>query len=414
MDSMAHHAGARATPAMTIGFLAPFAGAAAAAMRAQFGPGVTICVVVALIMSPVWIAHLKTYRFARSILLVGGGALVYGLVLTLSDPLRPVPPSLLLSESLVLLSFLGSFGLLIWARAAIGAPWTVLAFGLGGLANVVIMGGNEVNLWKFALAIPVALTLLGLAMIRGSRVLELVVLVGVAGVSAVSDSRSMTAFLLLAAVLVTWQWVSSGTGRLRPRPWQTLIGLLGLALSAFLLFQALILDGALGEAAAQRTQSQIATSGSLIAGGRPEMGAATALIGAQPWGYGSGVAPTSHDVWIAKSGMNALNYDPNNGYVERYMFGGRFEVHSVLGDLWVRFGPLGAVLILAITALAVYSTSRALSLRTASSALVLLTALGVWDTFFSPLLTSYPTIALMGALAVLPVRAAPLTAPRSP
>lgn len=373
-----------------------------AAMRAQYGPGLTICLIAGVILAPVWVTNLKRFRHARSLLLVGAGAIVWGAALTQLDTARATWTSLLIVQSLMLLSFLCSIGMLLWARSLIGTGATITAFGVGGLVNIVLVGGNPANLWKYSLAIPVALIVLGIAAMRNSRLLELIALVIVAGVSAVSDSRSMTAFLLLTAVLVLWQMTSTGTGRLRPRPWQTILGLAALGLSAFLLFQALILDGVLGDAAAERTQAQIDTSGSLIAGGRPEMGAAVGLISAQPWGYGSGIVPTSNDVWIAKTGMSALNYDPNNGYVERYMFGAKFEVHSVLGDLWIRYGPLGAVFALSICVLAVYATARHVSLRTAPAALIFLTALGIWDTFFSPMLTSYTTLALMTALALAP------------
>lgn len=376
--------------------------AMAAAMRAQYGPGLTICLIVGVVLAPVWVTNLKRFRHARPLLLVGAGAIVWGAALTQLDTTRATWTSLLIVQSLMLLSFLCSIGMLLWARSLIGTGATITAFGVGGLVNIVLVGGNPANLWKYSLAIPVALIVLGIATMRNSRVLELIALVIVAGVSAVSDSRSMTAFLLLTAVLVLWQMTSKGTGRLRPRPWQTILGLAALGLSAFLLFQALILDGVLGDAAAERTQAQINTSGSLIAGGRPEMGAAVGLISAQPWGYGSGTVPTSNDVWLAKTGMSALNYDPNNGYVERYMFGAKFEVHSVLGDLWIRYGPLGAVFALTICVLAVYATARHVSLRTAPAALIFLTALGVWDTFFSPMLTSYTTLALMTALALAP------------
>ena len=385
-----------------------------AAMRAQYGPGVTICLIAGVVLAPMWVTNLKRFRRARSLLLVGAGAVAWGAVLTQLDAGRSSSTSLLIAQTLMMLSFLCSIGMLLWARSLIGTGATIVAFGVGGLVNIVLTGGNPANLWKYSLAIPVALILLGIAAMRNSRILELIALVTVAGVSAISDSRSMTAFLLLTAVLVLWQMTSGGTGRLRPRPWQTILGLAALGLSVFLLFQALILDGVLGEAAAERTQAQIDTSGSLLAGGRPEMGAAVGLISAQPWGYGSGTVPTSNDVWLAKTGMSALNYDPNNGYVERYMFGGQFEVHSVLGDLWIRYGPLGAVFALAICVLAVYATARHVSLRTASAALIFLTALGVWDAFFSPLLTSYTTLALMAALALAPSTARSRRGSRSP
>lgn len=390
----------RADASTALSVVVAFGAAMAAAMRAQFGPGVTVCLVFALVLAPVWITHLRRYRFARPLILLGAAAAIAGVLLTQFETARATSTSLMISETMVLLSFLSSIGLLLWARATIGTGWTVAAFGVGGLANLALIGVDEVNAWKYSLAIPVTLALLGLAMVRGSRTLEVIVLVAAAGVSAVSDSRSMTAFLLLAAALVVWQGLTAGPGRIHSRPWRTILGLAALGLCAFLVFQALVLEGVLGQAAAERTQAQINTSGSLIAGGRPEMGATAALLTAQPWGYGSGVLPTPNDVLVAKTGMSTLNYNPNNGYVERFMFGGHVEVHSVLGDLWIHFGPVGALFSLAVFVVGVYATARAVSLRTASAALIFLTALGAWDTFFSPLLTSYPTLALMTALAL--------------
>jgi O-antigen ligase len=250
--------------------------------------------------------------------------------------------------------------------------------------------------------VPVIIIVLGLTSTSGRRWLDLLALGALAAVCLVSDSRSMTSFLLLSGVIVLWQSFMP-PGRRRPRPAQTLLLLGLLSVAAFSLLQALILDGALGDAAQQRTQAQIDTSGSLIAGGRPELGAATALISHRPQGFGSGVLPTSQDVWIAKSGMSGLNYDPNNGYVEGYMFGGQYEVHSVLGDMWLRFGPLGAAFALMLVVCAVYAVARSVSIKAASGLAVLLTLLGAWDTFFSPLLTSSRTLALLFALTAIPV-----------
>ncbi|WP_214443584.1 hypothetical protein, partial [Mycobacterium tuberculosis] len=229
----------------------------------------------------------------------------------------------------------GGIGVLLWARSELGLGATAISFGVGALANVALTGGNPANLWKYSLAVPVIIVVLGFTSTTRRRSLDLVALAVLAAVCLFSDSRSMTSFLLLAAVIVLWQVILPAGAR-RPRPAQTLVLLGALSLAAFSMLQALILEGVLGDAAQQRTQAQIDTSGSLIAGGRPELGAATALISARPQGFGSGTLPTSQDVWIAKTGMSELNYDPDNGYVEGYMFGGQYEVHSVLGDLWLR------------------------------------------------------------------------------
>lgn len=375
------------------------AAAAAAALRVQIGPGLIVCVVVAFGLLPVWWPALHRYRFARPIVVLGLAALANGVVLTWWDNARVVKPELLRYESFTLAAMVGAIGLLLWARTHIGGPNTAIAYGVGAIANLTVTGVHPDNPWKYSLAVPAAIILLGITARSPRRVWDVAMLLGLAVVSLLSDSRSMTAFLLLAAVVVGWEAASSTDAR-RSRPWVALLTLGGIGLAAFNVFQALILDGALGEAARQRTQVQL-QSGSLLTGGRPEMGAAVELLRARPWGYGSGLEPLSRDVWTAKSGMSELNYDPNNGYVMRYMFGGRFEVHSVLGDGWIRFGVPGAIFFVALLALAVYAAARAISTRNASGLVVFLMLLGAWDTFFSPLLTSYRNLALLFALAAI-------------
>lgn len=375
---------------------------AASAVRYNFGPGISISLVIAVVLLPVWWPALRRYRFARPLMLLAALATVWGAVLTVFETMRPTSTSLLLEQSFTLLSLAGSIGVLLWARAELGLGGTAVAFGAGALANVALTGGNSANLWKYSLAVPVIIIVLGFTSTTRRRSLDLLALAALAVVCLFSDSRSMTSFLLLAAVIVLWQMFLPPGAR-RPRPAQTLVLLGALSLAAFSLLQALILEGVLGDAAQQRTQAQIDTSGSLIAGGRPELGAASALIGARLQGFGSGVLPTSQDVWIAKTGMSELNYDPDNGYVEGYMFGGQFEVHSVLGDLWLRFGPFGAAFALALLCAAIYAVARAVSLKAASGLVVWLTLLGAWDTFFSPLLTSSRTLALLFALTAIPV-----------
>lgn len=378
------------------------AAAAATAIRYQFGPGVSLSLIAAIVLLPVWWSALGKFRFARLLLSLAVIATVWGAVLTLFETMRPVSTSLLLEQSFALLSLAGGIGVLLWSRTQIGLGGTAIAFGIGALANVVLTGGNSANLWKYSLAVPVIIIVLGITATNRRRWLDLLALGALAAVCLASDSRSMTSFLLLAGVIVLWQ-IFMPPGSRSPRPLQTLVLLGVLSLAAFSLLQALILDGALGDAAQQRTQAQIDTSGSLIAGGRPELGAATALISERPQGFGSGVLPVSHDVWIAKTGMSELNYDPDNGYVEGYMFGGQFEVHSVVGDLWLRFGPVGAAFALVLIVCAIYAVARSVSLKAASGLAVWLTLLGAWDTFFSPLLTSSRTLALLFALTAIPL-----------
>ncbi len=338
----------------------------------------------------------------RPFVVIGGLAAAWGASLSLLEHYRPVSFALFKGQTLDLISFVLSVGLLIWCRTHIGITRTAIWFGVGALLNTVLTGIDPENPWKYSLAVPVSIIVLGVVHATGSRVLEIVALFALAGVSLTSSSRAMIAFFVLAAAIVAWQILSKGR-RHSPRPWQVIILIGALAVAAFNLFQGLLLEGMLGEAAQERTIGQIDTSGSLLTGGRPEIGASVALIGHRPWGYGSGTQPDSNDIAVAKTGMSDLNYDPNNGYVDRYMFGGQYEVHSVMGDLWIRFGPLGAFLLVLLLGVAVYALGHGIPQRTASGLVVFLVLRGVWDVFFSPALPSFRTLALLFAVAVIPL-----------
>jgi hypothetical protein len=304
---------------------------------------------------------------------------------------------------------------LLWARSVAGARLTVLVYALGFLVGVAAFGEDPAN-WKFSLSVPVTLLVLSLPQVHGRAKFETIALVALAAVSALNDARSGAAMMLIAATLVITQRVGfSGGGR---RSMLLILGRLALvAVAGFYSVQALVLDGALGEAAKDRTVEQIQTSGSVLVGGRPELGASIALIAHQPTGYGAGALASPSDIAVAKEGMGRLGYDPDNGYVEIYMFGTGFEVHSLLGDLWILFGLAGMLLAVAVLGFALLGLAHALSRRVATGALVFLVIRCVWDFAFSPFPSAMET--LMLALAVsLPLvggdRAAAVNAPGEP
>ena len=167
----------------------------------------------------------------------------------------------------------------------------------------------------------------------------------------------------------------------------------------YFLIQAALLDGALGENARARSVAQIERSGSLLTGGRPELGASIALLTARPWGYGSGVFPTGEQIQTAKRGMVTLGYDPDNGYVNRYMFGNGFEVHSLTGDLWILFGLSGLALAVLLALAVGSSLITRLASGTASAVGAFLALRLLWDLAFSPIGSAALTLAV--TLAVL-------------
>lgn len=385
--------------------LVPWFAAFMAGVRYAFANGVTVALLVGLALAPVWLTYAARFRGVIQILLIGVLAIVAGIALTASDPLRETATrTLMLPSSFQLMSILCSIGLLLWARGHLGAHRTAVAYGLGLVVSVVVTSGvNEINGFKFSFSIPIAVIALGLAGLARTRAGQIMWMVALILVMLLfADSRSMVAVLAMTLVLTIWQMASRGDTTWRARPWTTLMLLVLFGLAVFQAMQAVILEGVLGESAKQRSELQIETAGSVVVGGRPELGATLALLRRQPWGYGTGVVPTSSDVWNAKIGMHALNYDPNNGYVSNYMFSSGFEVHSVLGDLWIRYGIFGGLLALSLVGYCVYSLAARISTRSASPLIVFLVVNAGWDLLFTPLHTASNSFVLALALAAIP------------
>ena len=164
--------------------------------------------------------------------------------------------------------------------------------------------------------------------------------------------------------------------------------------------QGLVLDGYLGDDARDRSQAQIATSGNLLLGARPEAGATVALFLERPMGFGAGTQPSVSDVRVAKAGMAELGYDPDNGYVDNYMFGRGIVLHSLLGDAWAAYGLLGAALVVAVLWLTVGPLITLVQHRLAAALVLFLGVRMVWNAFFSPLYSSTPLIVLTLGLLV--------------
>ncbi|MEP6629671.1 MAG: O-antigen polymerase [Lapillicoccus sp.] len=368
-------------------------------------------VVLGVVLAPLWLRVVSRYAWGFAPFVLGATALVSGWLLTEdARSTHATSTSALLGYSLLFLSLITGIGVLLWARTLLGrgaATW----FGLGLLAHAALAPPTP-NLWKYTLSVPAAVLLLALAAWRRSRLLEGVALVGLIAVSALRDSRSLASMLVMALALVVWQ-VVRGWLRLRSTALRTMVTVALLGVATYATMQALILDGYLGDAARERTLQQLDASGTLITGGRPELGASAALIARQPWGYGTGTMPSSTDLLVAKSGMSSLNYDPNNGYVERYLFGQGYEVHSILGDLWIHFGIAGAVLGLTLVGMIVSGAASRIAVGSASALVLYVTVQTVWDQLFSPFYTESIAV-LMLAVALTAVPRRPRPSPPSP
>ncbi|BDV29524.1 hypothetical protein [Microbacterium terricola] len=363
-----------------------------------------------LLLLPLWLPLLRRFRLfvALAVLLVA--ATVSGLLLTwwLSAE-RVAAPSSMIERSALALCLLGAVGALLWARTIVGLSTVAIAFGAGMTLGIAGDLSGTVS-WRFTFSIPLTVLALAIAARRGGFVPQFVVIVALAVIGAANGARSNTAMLFLAAVVLIWQRLGRAAGTSRRRA-GNIIGVLLFGLAVFFIAQAAILEGFFGEATRERTQSQIDESGSLLLGGRPEIAASDALIRLHPLGMGSGIIASPADVTAAKSAMSSIGYDPHNNYVERFMFGGGVEVHSMLGDFWLWFGVAGLAVCITIAVIAGLGLERALRDGVCTALAVYLATRLVWDLAFSPAVSAMKTLPL--ALVVLAVPVAAVIARRS-
>lgn len=397
--------GTRTTSARTVDGAIAAVALLALGQRQVVAQGVTVGLVVALALAPVWVPQLRHWWGARLLLSTGVLAALAGLWLTAASAAdHATSRSNLVGHTALLLGVLCGIGVMLWARSVMPARWVGLWFGAGMLLAAVLGDARLTdNPWKYAFALPVSVLLLSLVDRPRWRLAQVLALLLLAGVSALQDSRSYFATVLLATALFLWRLRPAASRRRASGAWTAAV--VGVAAAAiYQLGTTLVLQGYLGEQAQARSVAQVETSGSLLLGGRPELAATTALMRDQPWGFGSGVVPSLHDVLVAKTGMASLNYQPNNGYVENYMFGGEIKLHSVTGDLWASFGAVGLACAAVLAFLLVRTLAVSVARREASALLVLLICWTAWNLAFSPLYSAAPTLALALGLGLLPSR----------
>ncbi len=376
-------------------------------MRLEIYQTVTAGVVVAALLAPLWLAALSRYRGARLLLLVGAVAGVTGVWLTqVAATDHRTSTKLLVATTMTLVGFLFGVGVVAWARTVLSDGTVAILYGTGLMLGISTSGRFGANPWRFGFSIPVTVLVLALAWRSGRRWTGVVAALALGAVSALNDGRSTFAMLLLAALLTAWVALprshSARTSRMR------VVVLTALLVAVvYQVGQGLILDGYLGEGTQQRTAQQVRTSGSVLIGARPELGASIALVKERPLGFGPGTSANTADVLAAKSGMSAIGYDPNNGYVEVYMLGTGIELHSVLADLWAQFGAAGVVLTGMIVWNLLRDLSGRLAHRSAHALIVFLSVRALWDVGFSPFYSAVTLLMLTVGLTLEPLRRRP-------
>jgi hypothetical protein len=378
------------------------AGVVAAGLHMWLAKGINIATVAAVVTVPLWWPVLRRYRSMPTLMILTPLALGWGVVLAM---LSSSGHSIDSNNSVI---FIGSVVagvaavvLCLWARDFVSVHQVALLFGVGALMGVVLRGGST---WKFDLSVPVTFIVLGLVGRSRNRLIPAgaVIALGLYGVT--QDSRSYFAFCLVAGLLTVWQGFlrPSDPTASRARRWlpALLLALLGFAIYTSLTF--LMTNGYFGAELQQRSTQQIQSTGSLIAGGRPEWAATKQLVILTPQGYGIGVVPSWHDVQAGEFGLSTINVVGDAKRTE-YMFVGAFELHSIAANLWASCGWAGLVL----AGFVIYCLARNLTFllaaRSASTIVIFSSALALWSMLFGPLYTDWlPVCAALG-LSMLPI-----------
>jgi hypothetical protein len=399
---------ARARALATVGekYLAAFA-LLLIGVDKHLGAGVagafTLGGILSILMAPLWVPVLRQYRGARPLLLLGALTVASGLVLSeLAKPEHTVGRGASLDDTMLMVNSLTGIAVVLWSRRTLSPAWLGFWYGLGLIASLAVSPDSafSTNPWKYGAAVAVAVVALSFVNRPRWRSWQLAVLIVLALISVTSDSRSYFATFLLAGILVVWQGRPRVLSRRASWTW-TAAMMGGLAVVIYYLGTTLLVGGYLGKAAQERTVAQIDTSGSLIIGGRPELAASIALFKHHPFGFGVGVAPTPTEVLQAKTGMADIHYDTNNNnYVDQFMFGGHFELHSTAADVWAHFGLIGLALIIYIAFLVLRGLAESISRRAASALLLFLSFWTLWNVLFSPFLSAAPTLVLAVGLAL--------------
>lgn len=356
--------------------------AVATGTRFEIAYSASLSLALTALTAVLWLPTvIRSRRYLILAAIVAAAALSGALLTGFSSGLTSTADAL--SRTLVLLALPLGVAALMWCVAVTSVTTMTIAFGAGMMLSIVTLFAENGANWRFTFSVPV--TILVLALVSASRRVwpQPAALVVLALIGVVNDSRSNSSMLLLAAALIVGQWVSRQHS-VRARVLSAAATLLVAGVATYFLIQSAILEGYFGEVTQARTEAQLASSGSLILGGRPEIAASTALIARHPLGMGSGVSATYDDILAAKQGMWSIGYNPDNGYVNGYLFGGSVEVHSMFGDYWLWFGIAGVVLLAFLVWTVLSGFVQDFAGRSLTALFAYLTIRFLWDASFSP------------------------------
>lgn len=380
------------------------------AFRTPFSANISYGVALALVAFPVTLRPWLSSRSGVAMSVLAGLALIGGARLIqpslAADPGRSFDPDTAIYQASVLVGLVLTAATAHWALTVLGLNKFLILWAAGLIVSAPLLSaGFAENPWKYGLALPVSVIVLGLVS-RGGIGLNVFALVALVLLSTAFSYRSWIQVLVTSAIVIYVLTHARETAHRRRRSRLLVGAALGAGVLAFgWALSTLATSGFLGEAVQRRTIEQEEASGNLLLGGRPEWGAAWSTAEKNPFGIGMGVAPSSAD-W--STAVRAMPFSHNSlqdsSTVSGYFRSGEVSFHSVLWTFWGTYGVIGFLLVavfLILISRALLSLD-ALRLSTGHMAAVAVLLIGTgWDLLFSPLNVA-SVAATLGVLAWLP------------
>ncbi|MFJ4039189.1 hypothetical protein ACIPVB_14070 [Microbacterium sp. NPDC090007] len=321
------------------------------------------------------------------------------LVLAASLDGRLVSPDLHALSNWSLASFFALFCVLRMATRRCSLQAVAVAFAFGRLAALTQTGFNMSNVWKYNLALPVAILLLAVMYsVHAKRRLIAtgLLLAALAVISVAFDYRSLAAMCALAGLLIVVS--QAGSARAARRNGSHDIVYAVIIVLALLVINQIgtdaALNGLLGNEIQARSVYQFDATGSLLSGARPEWFATFALMGQHIWGFGPGVSAGWNELGYAFAALDNVGIGSSNPYVQVYMFGSGVELHSIIADLWARYGVVGLAFAVLVTLTLTRSLISNLRRSITTGMTALLSVWAIWSMLFGPIYTDSPLIVL--------------------
>jgi len=360
----------------------------------------TSALIICVALIPVWFRAFTRFQSAKTILILATASVVAGWVMAEFAPQsRSINSGEQRGVIILIATNMMIMCVLFWARQILPLTRIVLIYGIGVLLIALPDIPVSANGWKYQLSTPITLIVLSIVGQR-TKLRGWLIALGVLGLIGVAnDSRSYFGLCLLTGMLLAWYHKPKAETTRAKRLNALLVTIGGVAVFYFLA-SSLLISGYLGQEVQQRSLVQVQQGGSLILGGRPELAATISLAGKYPLGFGLGASPRMEEVFRAKEGLATVGLTGPNGYVDNYMFGGSFELHSIVSDFWAWFGIMGLIFVLYLGWLLIWGLTKPTLEKSAQPVIVFASVTAIWFLLFGPPWSNLDDVVLALAISL--------------